>query len=70
MSHHYSDLDDKPMIVRDITSERNALYIILRDFLSDAEISQRIKDVYAGKYAMREPAKQRVFICLKFIINQ
>lgn len=53
MSHHYSDLDDKPMIVRDITSERNALYIILRDFLSDAEISQRIKDVYAGKYAMR-----------------
>lgn len=57
MSHHYSDLDDKPMVVRDITAERNALYIILRDFLSDDEINQRIKDVYAGKYAMREPAK-------------
>lgn len=58
MSYHYTDLDDRPpMRIPDITAERNALYIILRDFLSDAEISKRIKDVYAGKYNFREPAK-------------
>lgn len=58
MSYHYTDLDDRPpMRVPDITAERNALYIILRDFLSTEEILKRLDDVYAGKYTMREPAK-------------
>ena len=54
MSYHYTDMDDlPPMIVRDITAERNALYVILCDFISPDEIQQRIQDVYAGKYNQR-----------------
>jgi hypothetical protein len=47
-------MDDlPPMIVRDITAERNALYVILCDFISPDEIQKRIQDVYAGKYNQR-----------------
>jgi hypothetical protein len=54
MSYHYSDIDDlPPMRVPDVTSERNALYVILCDFISPDEIQKRIKDVYAGKYNQR-----------------
>ena len=54
MSYHYTDMDDlPPMIVHDITAERNALYVILCDFISPDEIQKRIRDVYAGKYTQR-----------------
>jgi hypothetical protein len=47
-------MDDlPPMIVHDITAERNALYVILCDFISPDEIQKRIRDVYAGKYTQR-----------------
>lgn len=54
MSYHYTDMDDlPPMIVRDVLAERNALYVILCDFISPDEIQQRMQDVYAGKYNQR-----------------
>jgi hypothetical protein len=47
-------MDDlPPMIVRDVLAERNALYVILCDFISPDEIQKRIQDVYAGKYNQR-----------------
>lgn len=55
MLTHYDEgnLDKELMPSLGEVSERDALYVILRDFLSDAEIFRRIKDVYGGKYAMR-----------------
>lgn len=47
MSYHYSDMEElPPMQIPDPVSERNALYIILRDFLSHEEIDQRMRDLF------------------------
>lgn len=48
---HYSDIDNRPrMLIPELQqipllAERNALYLILRQYLSDDEIVEKVKDI-------------------------